>query len=235
MDLSTMLARWKAGNLNERPTKALLGKLEKSYNAKVEKIQESRTMTPEMKRLELKEAGREFASDFARMRQEIIDGYEPEIENRRRVADPPRPAHLEEEMGRKTPIYLAKWQRSYGSMIRDAERFQQQGDRAGLELVKENLDLVENTGARSTLAEGVDQALDAYRTEEQRKAEAEIRSLGVERDKFEMASGVRQSGMVAAHAGRYRHSAHSWLSHDQPTAAPAEAAEPVGAGAGAEE
>ncbi|MBA3472274.1 MAG: hypothetical protein H0T57_03440 [Rubrobacter sp.] len=73
-DIGTTLALWRAGRLKGSPTKALLGKLEKSHNAKVEKIQEA-------KRLELAEARRNFRSDFRRMRREILEGPDVEIES----------------------------------------------------------------------------------------------------------------------------------------------------------
>jgi hypothetical protein len=85
-DIGTTLALWRAGRLKGSPTKALLGKLEKSHNAKVEKIQEA-------KRLELAEARRNFRSDFRRMRREILEGPDVEIESagwKPRTPLPPR-------------------------------------------------------------------------------------------------------------------------------------------------
>ncbi len=203
-DLSTMLASWKADKLRQAPTKALLGRLEKAYNAKVARIEESRTMLPEAKQLEKSEAGRNFASDYRRMRREVIAGYDADIEEQRRAANPPRTRELEEAMGRKTVVYLPKWERSYGEMLRDAERFRLEGDHAGLQLVREHVGLVKDSGPRRTLLEGVGEALDAYKPDVVRKAEQDGRSLKLERDHFELASSMRERGIIAARAGQYR-------------------------------
>lgn len=215
MDLSTMLAAWKADKLRQAPTVPLLGKLERSANAKVERIQESRTLTPEAKTLEIAEARRNSHSDFKRMRREILAGYDSAIEEQRRTANPPRTRELEEAMGRKTLVYLPKWERGYGEMLRDAERFKLEGDHAGLQLVQEHLGLVKDSGPRHTLAQGVTEALDTYKPDAVRKAELEGRSLQLERDHFELASGLRESGIIAARAGRYRPGYHGIESHDE--------------------
>lgn len=225
MDLSEMLASWKADKLRQAPTVPLLGRLEKAYNAKVERLEESRTMTPEAKKLEIAEAGRNLHSDFRRMRREIISGYDSAIEEQRRIANPPRSRELEEAMGRKTVVYLPKWERSYGEMLRDAERFRLQGDHAGLQLVQEHLGLVKDSGPRRTLVEGVGEALDGFKPDTVRKAELEGRSLKLERDHFDLASGLRESGIIAARAGRYR----QWSPTE--TSPSVEAPEPVEAAA----
>jgi hypothetical protein len=215
MDLSTMLANWRAGSLKVAPPKALLGKLENTYNSKVERIEESRTMLPEAKQLEKSEAGRTFASDWRTMRREILAGYDAAMEEQRRIANPPRTRELEEAMGRKTQVYLPKWERSYGEMLRDAERFKLEGDHAGLQLVQEHLGLVKDSGPRRTLAEGVSEALDAYKSDTVRKAELEARSLEGDKSRFELASSMRESGIIAARAGRYRSGYHGIESHDE--------------------
>jgi hypothetical protein len=211
-DLSTMLAKWRAGSLKGSPTKALLSKLEQSYNAAAERIQESRTLVPEAKQLELAESRRAFAADYRQMRREIIAGFDSAIEEQRSTANPPRTRELEEAMGRKTVVYLPKWERSYGEMLRDAERFKLEGDHAGLQLVQEHVGLVKESGVRRTLAEGVGEALDAYKPDAVRKAELEGRSLEGEKSHFELASGLRESGIIAARAGRYR----PWSPREEP-------------------
>jgi hypothetical protein len=214
IDLSTMLASWRAGSLKGSPTKALLSKLEKSHDAKVVKIMESPVKTEETKKLELAESRRAFAADYRQMRREIIAGYDEGIEAQRRAANPPRTRELEEAMGRKTLVYLPKWERSYGEMLRDAERFKLEGDHAGLQLVQEHVGLVKEPGVRRTLAEGVSEALDAYKPDAVRKAEQDGRSLQLERDHFDLASSLRSGGIIAARAGRYRHGQRGIESHD---------------------
>lgn len=196
MDLSTMLAQWKAGVLRQRPTKALLGKLESTFRDKQEKFLQYGNPTTPREIAELNELKREFREQWGRMRQEILEGMDADMEAQRRTANPPRSAELEEAMGRKTSIYLPKWERSYGSMIRDAEDFKAKGDRAGLELVKEHAGLVENRGALRTLLEGVGEALDAYKSEAQRQAEDQLGTLEGEREQFRSGTGMRQHGMI---------------------------------------
>jgi hypothetical protein len=225
-----MLATWKAGKLRQAPKKPLLSKLESSFNAKVERIQESRTMLPEAKQLEKTEAGRTFASDYRQMRRDILQGFDEGIEAQRRTANPPRTRELEEAMGRKTVVYLPKWERSYGEMLRDAERFKLEADHAGLQLVQEHLGLVKDSGPRRTLAEGVTEALDGFKPDVVRKAEQDGRSLQLEKSHFELASSMRQRGIIAARAGEYR----QWSPREPaeaPVAEPSEALEPVEAAA----
>jgi hypothetical protein len=214
IDLSTMLAKWRAGSLKEKPTKALLGKLEKTDNARVEKIQESRTLTPEAKTLEIAEARRNSHSDFKRMRREILSGYDEGVEAQRRIANPPVSDGMLTRMGLISAVALPVWQRSPGDMIRQAERFGLEGDEAGLRLVRENAGLLKDSGPRRTLLEGVDEALDTFKPDTVRKAELEGRSLKLERDHFELASGLRESGIIAARAGRYRQWSPRGESHD---------------------
>jgi hypothetical protein len=118
-------------------------------------------------------------------------------------------------MGRKTVVYLPKWERSYGEMLRDAERFRLEGDHAGLQLVTEHLGLVKEPGARRTLAEGVSEVLESYKPDAVRKAALELRSLEGEKSRFELASGLRESGIIAARAGRYRQWSPTGESHDE--------------------
>lgn len=199
-DLSTMLANWKAGSLRQRPPKALLGKLESTFRDKQAKLLQYGNPTTPREIGELNEARREFREQWGQMRREIIAGYDADIETQRREANPRRSAELEQAMGRKTQIYLPKWERSYGAMIRDAERFELEGDQAGLELVREHVGLVENRGAHRTLLEGVTEALDAYKTDGQRQAEQQVQTLESERETFRSGTGMRQGGMVRAMA-----------------------------------
>jgi hypothetical protein len=231
MDLSTMLAAWKADKLRQAPTKALLSRLEKAHDAKVVKIQESPVKTEETKRLELAEARRAFAAEYRKMRREILAGYDADIEAQRQTSNPPRSRELEEAMGRKTVVYLPKWERGYGEMLRDAERFKLEGDHAGLQLVTEHLGLVKESGVRRTLAEGVSEVLESYKPDAVRKAELEVRTIEGDKSRFELASGLRESGIIAARAGRYRPGQRGIESHDEAldgieaeTAPPSEAA-----------
>jgi hypothetical protein len=209
-----MLAFWKADKLRQAPTKPLLSKLEKSYNAKVARIEESRTMLPEAKQLEKTEAGRTFGSDYRKMRREILSGYDEGIEAQRRMANPPVSDGMLARMGLLSAVALPVWQRSPGNMIRQAERFGLEGDEAGLRLVREHAGLLKDSGPRRSLLEGVTEALDAFKPDTVRKAEQDGRSLQLDRDHFELASSMRQRGIIAARAGQYRQWSPREESHD---------------------
>lgn len=186
-----MLAQWREGKLRTRPPKALLGKLESSFKSKQGRLLELGRPTTPREIGELNQTRREFREQWNRLRREILDGYDADVEAQRREANPPRSVELEEAMGRKTQVYLPKWQRSYGAMIADAERFEREGDRAGLELVREHVGLVDQPGARRTLTEGVSEVLGGFKSEGQRKAEQQVRSLEMEKDRFDLGTAMR--------------------------------------------
>lgn len=211
-DLSTQLAQWRGGALKGSPSSALLSKLEKAHNAAAERIQDSRVLTPESKQLELTEARQAFAADYRQMRREIIAGYDASIEQSRRTANPPVSDGMLQRMGLISAVSLPVWERSPGSMIRQAERFGLEGDEAGLRLVREHSGLVKDSGPRRTLLQGVDEALEIFKPDVVRKAEVEGRSLQLARDHFELASGMRERGIIAAKAGRYR----QWSPREEP-------------------
>jgi hypothetical protein len=217
-----MLAFWKADKLRQAPTKALLGKLEKAYNAKVARIEESRTMLPEAKQLEKTEAGRDFGSDYRRMRREILAGYDAGLAETKKQANPPTTNAELERMSLLTSVHLPVWQRSPGNLVMDAAAFEEQGDVAGLKLARQHVGLLAQS-QRSGAAASIGEALDDHKTDAVVKAETEGRSLQLERDHFELASSMRERGMIAARAGQYR----QWSPRE--TAVPAEApeAEPV--------
>lgn len=191
MDLSTMLARWKSGQLKERPTEALLGRLGKAHNAAVEKIQESRTMTPEMKRLELNEARRTFRSEWRQMRREILAGYDAELEAKRQAANPPASDAMLQRMNLLSGIHVPRWERTAGNLFADAIDFERQGEEAGLRLARQHLGVLE-PGQRSKAAATIDAAISDFKTEDQRKAELEVRSLEKERDRFDLGTAMRE-------------------------------------------
>jgi hypothetical protein len=218
MDLSTQLASWKADKLRQAPTVPLLGRLEKSHNAKVERLEESRTMLPEAKQLEKSEAGRTFAADFRRMRLEIIAGYDSAIEEQRRAANPPTTNEELSRMSLLSGVHLPVWQRSPGNLVMDAAGFEQQGDVAALKFARLHVGLLA-PGQRSGAAASIVSALAGHKTDAVVKAETEGRSLKLERDRFELASSMRERGIVAARAGRYRPGQRgiesAELSHDE--------------------
>jgi hypothetical protein len=226
MDLSEMLAAWKARKLRQAPPKALLGRLEKAHKAAVEKIEESRTLTPEAKTLELAEARRNFHSDFKRMRREIIADYTGRVEEAEKRTNPPTTNAELSRMSLLSGVHLPVWQRSAGNLIADAVSFEQQGDLAGLKLARQHVGLL-SPGQRSGAAASIDEALSDFKTEDQRKAELEVRSLEVEKSHFELASSMRERGIIAARAGRYRPGYHGIESHHDEVPAELAEAEPA--------
>jgi hypothetical protein len=208
-----MLASWRAGKLRQAPTKALLGRLEKAHKAAVEKIEESRTLTPEAKTLELAEARRNFASDYARMRREVLQGFDAGIEEAKKQANPPTTNAELERMSLLTSVHLPVWQRSPGNLVMDAAGFEEQGDLAGLKLARQHVGLLA-PGQRSGAAASIGEALADHKTDAVVKAETEGRSLQLGRDRFELASSMRERGIIAARAGRYRPGYHGIESHD---------------------
>ncbi len=214
MDLLEMLAAWKAGKLRQAPTKALLGRLERAYNAKVARIEESRTMTPEAKELEKSDAGRTFGADFRRMRREILSDYTERVKEAEKRTNPSNTNAELERMTLLSGVHLPVWQRSAGNLVADAVSFEQQGDVAGLKLARKHVGLLAQ-GQRSGVAASIDEALSDFKPEDQRKAELEVRSLEGEKSHFELASGLRESGIIAARAGRYRPGQRGIESHDE--------------------
>lgn len=186
-----MLANWREGKLSQRPPRALLGRLEDSVRSKVERIRESRTMTSEAKRLEISEAHRRFRSDRRRLRLDIIDGMNETIEQNKREANPGPSASVEGRMATLAPVLLPRWERAYGNALRDAEEAASRGDEAKLRLLKEHAGVVTERGARANMLEGVTEALDAFKTDAQRKAALEARSAEIERDAFALGTQVR--------------------------------------------
>ncbi len=224
MDLSTMLANWRAGSLKGPVPKGLLGYLEKTYTKKVERIEESRTMTEEAKQLEKTEAGRVLGADYRKMRREILSGYDAGIQEAKKQANPPTTNAELERMSLLTSVHFPVWQRSPGNLIADAVSFEEQGDVAGLKLTRQHVGLLA-PGQRSGAAASISEALDDHKPDAVRKAEQEGRSLQLERDAFELASSMRQRGIIAARAGQYR----TWSPRE--SAEPVEPLEPVEAAA----
>ncbi len=95
-------------------------------------------------------------------------------------------------MGLLANVYLSKWQRAPGNMGADAERFAREGDAAGLRLVREHAGLAP-MGARQGLLKRVGEAEETHKTDAQRKAELEVRSLEGDRSRFELGTAMRQN------------------------------------------
>jgi hypothetical protein len=195
-DLSTMLAQWKAGSVRSPIPSGLLARLEASHKAKEERIRESRTMTQEAKSLEITEARRQFRSDWREMRGQVLEQMDRDLETARRTANPPVPNAELERMGLLADIFLAKWQRAPGNMAADAERFAREGDAAGLRLVREHAGLAPSSN-RQGLLKRVGEAEEAFKTDAQRKAEQDARSLEGDRSQFELGTGLRE-GFIRA-------------------------------------
>jgi hypothetical protein len=191
-DLSTKLAEWEAGSVRGPIPPGLLARLEASHDAKVERIQESRTMTEESKRLEINEARREFRQDRTTMRGQIIEQMDAEIETARRTANPPASEAELSRMGLLANVYMSRWQRAPGNMAADAEKFAREGDAAGLRLIREHAGLAP-LGARQNLLKSVGAAERNLKTDEQRKAEQAARSLESDRSRFELGTAMREN------------------------------------------
>lgn len=190
-DLSTALATWRAGSLKGPIPSALLGRLERAKSAKEEKIRESRTLTAESKRLELNEVRRNFREEWGKLRRDIIAGYEEKAAQLQRVVNPP-PTNAElERMGLLANVHVASWTRAGGNLIRAAEEFAAQGDRAGLRLAKENAALAPTLGARQALLEGISDAEEGLMSPEQKKARDDLGLLEAERSNFEAGTAAR--------------------------------------------
>lgn len=201
MDLSTLLASWRAGTLREPPPRGLLGALERAKNAKEERIRASRTLTPESKRLELNEARRNFREEWGNLRRDIIAGYEERRAKLERQVNPPATNAELERMGLLASIYVRSWERAGGNMVRAAEEFATQGDRAGLLLVKENAALAPTPGVRQTLLQSVSEAEERLMSDDQRKARNDLRSLDLEKDAFEAGTAARPIAKMNADIG----------------------------------
>jgi hypothetical protein len=191
-DLSTMLAQWKAGSVRGPIPSGLLARLEASHDAKEERIRESRTLTGESKRLETTEARRQFRADWREMRGQVLEQFDRDLETARRTANPPASEAELTRMGLLANVYLSKWQRAPGNMGADAERFAREGDAAGLRLVREHAGLAP-MGARQGLLKRVGEAEETHKTDAQRKAELEVRSLEGDRSRFELGTAMRQN------------------------------------------
>ncbi len=191
-DLSTTLALWKENKMRGPIPSGLLARLEASHKAREERLRESRTLTQEAKGLEITESRRQFWSGWQEMRGQIIEQFDADIETARRTANPPAPNAELERMGLLAGIFLAKWQRSPGNMSGDVERFAREGDVAGLRLIREHAGLAP-IGARQGLLKRVGEAEETFKTDAQRKAELELRSLEGDRSRFELGTAMRQS------------------------------------------
>lgn len=185
-------ARQRAGT----PAKEDLGALERRFKAKQEKIRESRTMTPEAKRLALNEVRRQFRQDWTKTRGQIIEQLDADAETARRTATPPASNDELERMGLLSNVYLSRWQRAPGNLAADAERFAEEGDAAGLRLVREHSGLLSH-GARQTVLQSVGEAEERLMSDEQRAAATRVRSLAGDRDRFELGSAMRE-GFIRA-------------------------------------
>jgi hypothetical protein len=164
------------------------------------------------------------------MRREVLSGYDAGIEEAKKRTNPPTTNEELSRMSLLSGVHLPVWQRSPGNLVMDAAGFEEQGDLAGLKLARSHVGLLAQS-QRSGAAASIDEALNDRKTDAVVKAEQQIRSLQLERDHFELASGLRQSGIVAARAGRYRPGQRGIVSHDEDlddveaeTAPPSEAA-----------
>lgn len=173
MDLSTKLAEWKADKLRGPIPPALLGRLERAHKAKVENIRESRTMTPEMKRLEENEARGEFRQQWNRMRGQIIEQMNADVEAARRTANPPASDEQLQRMNLLSGIHVARWERAAGNLVADAIEFERQGDEAGLRLARQHVGVLDPSQRSSAAA-------------------AKVGTLEQERDQFANGTGMRQ-------------------------------------------
>jgi hypothetical protein len=196
-DLSTTLASWKANKMRGPIPPGLLARLEASHKAKEERLRESRTLTQEAKALEITESRRQFRADWQEMRGQILEQFDRDLEQARRTANPPVPSAELERMGLLADIFLAKWQRAPGNMAADAERFAREEEEAGLRLIREHAGLAP-MGARQGLLKRVGDAEEAFKTDAQRKAEQDVRSLEGDRSRFELASAMRENFIRAS-------------------------------------
>lgn len=190
-DLSTKLAEWKADKLRGPVPPALLGRLERAHKAKEENIRGSRTMTEESKRLEINEARREFRIHWNRMRGQIIEQYDAEVETARRTANPPASDEQLQRMNLLSGIHVRRWERAAGNLVADAVEFEQQGDEAGLRLARQHVGVLDPS-QRSSVAATIDEALSDLRTDAQRAAAAKVGTLEQERDQFANGTVMRQ-------------------------------------------
>lgn len=188
-----------SGHLAGTAAPGSLGYLERVKDAKVERIRGNRVLTPESKRLEINETRRTFREEFAKLRQDIIAGYEERRGKLERQVNPP-PSNSElERMGLLANVHLRAWERAGGNMVRAAEEFAAQGDRAGLMLVRENAALAPTPGVRETLLKGVSEAEEGLMSQEQKKARNDLRSLDLEKNAFEAATAARPIAKMNAH------------------------------------
>lgn len=184
------------------PAPGDLGGLERRFKAKQERIQGSRTTTPEGKRLALNEARRVFRGEWTAMRGQVLEQFDRDLETARRTANPPADEQVLSRMGLLSAVHLPRWQRSPGNLAANAERFAGEGDAAGLRLVREHVGLL-SPGARQKTLETVGEAEEAFKTDAQRKAEQDARSLEGERSRFELGTGMRE-GFIRASTSAIR-------------------------------
>jgi hypothetical protein len=196
-DLSTKLAQWKSEEGLRGPIpRGLLARLETAHKAKEERIQESRTLTEESKRLEITEARRQFRQDWREMRGQVIEQFDRDLETARRTANPPASNAELERMGLLAGVYMSRWQRAPGNMGADVEKFAREGDAAGLHLIREHSGLLA-PGARTRVLETVGKAEEALMTDAQRTAANQVRNLEGDRSRFELGTGMRE-GFIRA-------------------------------------
>lgn len=182
---------------NGKPTKANLAALERAFRAKQEKMLRFGVPNDPEKRHELNEARDEFRREWNETRQAILDQYEADVETQRRMANPPLSEPVVGRMAALAPVYLPKWERAAGNLVADAVTFEQQGDEAGLRLARQHVGVL-NISQQRKATKVVDEALSDFQTDEQREAGTQARSLGLERDRFEQGTAMRQRGMISA-------------------------------------
>jgi hypothetical protein len=195
-DLSAVLAQWKAGTLRGTIPRGLLARLEASHDAKEERIRESRTLAGESKRLEATEARRQFREDWRELRGQVLEQFDRDLEQARRTANPPASNAELERMGLLANVYLKSWERVGGNMNKAADEFAAQGDTAGLRLLREHAGLAP-MGARQGLLKRVGEAEEGLRTDAQRTAANQLRSLERDRSRFELGTALRE-GFIRA-------------------------------------
>jgi hypothetical protein len=180
-------------------TPSTLSATEKRYRAMLQKIRDSRELTGSGKRETSREVKAELRQDYTRVRQQVLADFEDRIEQRRAAANPPLTEQELEGVSRVLNVHLPRWQRSEANLLRDAERFEAEGNLEGLLAVKEHLGIISNPQARTELGQAVEQViLEDFASDEMRQAADEVSSLERERDQFEIASALRQRGIIAA-------------------------------------
>lgn len=211
---------------NGKPSPKDLTALEKAYRREAERIR--RSGSPEWVRAEgMREAREQLRQQWDATDREIREGYEGDIADQRRQANPLPSKEVLARMNELEPL-VRTWERSFGKLLRDAEHFEQQGDVGGLELARRNTDLIKNNGVRRSFVEGVGEVLQGFESPEVTQARSRASELEAEANAYELAAGMRRRGMVSALLGTYKRSSQSRASDAPPEP------EPVGTGTGAD-